>query len=61
MTPLKRFSSLEILEIIRDLVEESLPSHLEGELHLRWDDADGVEVFFTEKNFDESIDETLLN
>ena len=61
MKLIKRFSSMEILEALRDLVEDSLEPNLEGELHLRWDDEDGVEVFFTERDLNAHADETWLN
>jgi hypothetical protein len=45
----KRLTSTQVLELLRDLTEESLPDDAEGELVLRWDDEDGVEIFFTPK------------
>lgn len=50
MILMKRLSSQQVLEILGDVARESLPKDKEGQLHLRYDDDDGVEVFFLEKN-----------
>lgn len=47
---MKKLSSKQVLEILVDIVRESVPKDKEGTLHLRYDDNDGVEVFFLEKN-----------
>lgn len=50
MILMKRLSSQQVLEILSDVARESLPTQKEGTLHLRYDDDDGVEVFFLEKD-----------
>lgn len=55
MILMKRLTSQQVLEILGDVARDSLlkESQLkdkEGELHLRYDDDDGVEVFFIEKD-----------
>ncbi len=50
MILMKRFSSKEVLEILCDLAKETIPSGKAGELHLRYDDDDGVEIFFIEND-----------
>lgn len=50
MILMKRLSSQQVLEILGDVARESIPVGKEGELHLRYDDDDGVEVFFIEKD-----------
>lgn len=49
MVLMKKVSSKEVLEIIADLVRESIPNDKEGNLHLRYDDDDNIEIFFIEK------------
>lgn len=50
MILMKKISSKQVLEILGDVAKASLPVNKEGTLHLRYDDDDGVEVFFLEKN-----------
>lgn len=46
---MKKISSKEVLQIIADIVRESIPTDKEGNLHLRYDDDDNIEIFFLEK------------
>lgn len=48
MILMKRFSSKEVLELLAELMKETIPEDMEGNLHLNYDDEDGVEVFFVE-------------
>ena len=50
MILMKRLSSKEVLELLGHLAQEDLPDGAEGNLHLRYDDDDGVEIFFIEKS-----------
>lgn len=50
MILMKRLTSQQVLEILGDVARESLPAGKEGELHLKYDDDDGVEVYFIEKD-----------
>lgn len=52
MILVKKLSSKQVLEVIRDVIEESMPDDAEGELFLQWTDQDEVEVFFTQKDLD---------
>lgn len=50
MILMKRLNSKQVLEILSDIARDSLPPEKEGKLHLRYDEDDGVEIFFLEKN-----------
>lgn len=50
MILMKKITNKEVLEILGDLARESLPRNKEGRLHLRYDEDDGVEIFFLEKD-----------
>jgi hypothetical protein len=50
MILMKKLSSKQVLEILSDIARESLPNDKEGTLHLQYDDDDGVEIFFVEKD-----------
>lgn len=50
MILMKRLNSKQVLEILGDVAKDSLPNKKEGTLHLRYDDEDGVEIYFIEKN-----------
>jgi hypothetical protein len=50
MILVKKISSKEVLEIISEMARESLPENFEGELHLRYDDDDAIEIFAMEKD-----------
>lgn len=47
---MKKLSSKQVLEVLGDVARSSLPTDKEGTLHLKYDDDDGVEIFFLEKN-----------
>lgn len=50
MILMKKLSSKQVLEVISKIAMEDIPEGLHGELHLRYDDEDGIEIFFLEKN-----------
>lgn len=49
MILMKKVTSKQVLEIMADLVKEDLPEDFEGDLHLRYDDDDNIEIFLMEK------------
>lgn len=49
MILVSRLSSKQVLEKLSSLAMENLPEGLEGQLHLQYDEDDGVEIFFLEK------------
>lgn len=49
MILMKRLSSKDVLELLGVLALEDLPDGAEGNLHLQYDDDDGVEIYFIEK------------
>lgn len=46
MILMKRLSAKEVLEVLSELITETLPEGVEGRLSLEYDDDGGVEVYF---------------
>lgn len=49
MILMKRLTSKQVLEVVGEIVAETLPPNLDGNLSVQYDDDGGIEVFFTEK------------
>lgn len=50
MMLMKKLSSKEVLEVLASMAVEDIPEGIKGNLHLQYDDDNGVEIFFVENS-----------
>lgn len=50
MVLMKKLSSKQVLEVISRLALEDIPEGVHGQLHLKYDDEDGIEIYFVENS-----------